>query len=293
MAGEKLHKFDLRLCRYVLDNLRAYLDLPAFAAFVEERLPTPLHTYLRALDEPEGPPPARLLLTEEDLDDLAQIFLGGPLRFDRTWNADEELHRSSVACATEIRATLAGEYAEQWALTSAQFARRLEAARAVWLHHGMEIVRAWVGEVRRWLRAMDAVAYLPHPEGAFPTPTCPAPPALPTSEVPPTPPSQPHGPDAWLAAIAETRALHLEVRDLLLTQRQVKAFYTTAEIGTALGKSEFTVREWCRLGQCRAEKQKSYRGGKKQWMVPHAEFLRLQNEGPAPLGTYRLPSAEN
>lgn len=94
-------------------------------------------------------------------------------------------------------------------------------------------------------------------------------------------------------AITETQALQREVRDLLTNQRQVKDYYSTAEVSEALGKSEFTVREWCRLGQARADKQKSYRGGKKQWMIPNEELVRLHNEGPAPVGTYRLPSSEN
>ena len=73
-------------------------------------------------------------------------------------------------------------------------------------------------------------------------------------------------------------------------QRRVKDWYSTAEVAGELQKAEFTVREWCRLGQCNAQKSKGYRGGKKQWMIPHEEKLRLENEGPAPHGTYRRPS---
>lgn len=73
-------------------------------------------------------------------------------------------------------------------------------------------------------------------------------------------------------------------------QRRTKDWYSTAEVAEELHKAEFTVREWCRLGQCNAQKSKGYRGGKKQWMIPHEEKLRLENEGPAPLGTYRRPS---
>jgi len=45
----------------------------------------------------------------------------------------------------------------------------------------------------------------------------------------------------------------------LVQQRTVKDWYTTDEIAGILGKAEFTVREWCRLGRIRAEKKKSGR----------------------------------
>jgi hypothetical protein len=76
-------------------------------------------------------------------------------------------------------------------------------------------------------------------------------------------------------------------------QRRIKDWYTTAEVAEEIQKSDFTVREYCRLGQCKAQKSKGYRGGKKQWMISHEEKLRLENEGPAPMGTYRSPSPKN
>jgi hypothetical protein len=42
----------------------------------------------------------------------------------------------------------------------------------------------------------------------------------------------------------------------LVEQRTVKELYSTAEVAAILGKAEFTVREWCRLGRVHAEKKR-------------------------------------
>jgi hypothetical protein len=71
--------------------------------------------------------------------------------------------------------------------------------------------------------------------------------------------------------------------DLLLQQRTVKEWYTTAEVAQLLGKAEFTVREWCRHGRIRGEKKGSGRGRYQSWVISHEEFLRYQREGLLPL----------
>jgi hypothetical protein len=43
--------------------------------------------------------------------------------------------------------------------------------------------------------------------------------------------------------------------ELLIQQRTVKEWYTTAEIAKIVCKAEFTVREWCRLKRIRAAKK--------------------------------------
>ena len=73
-----------------------------------------------------------------------------------------------------------------------------------------------------------------------------------------------------------------EVLELLQAQQAVREWYTTAELAQALGKSEFTVREWCRLGRVRAEKRQSGRGAHAAWVVGHEELLRYQKEGLLP-----------
>jgi hypothetical protein len=50
-----------------------------------------------------------------------------------------------------------------------------------------------------------------------------------------------------------------------------------------MGRSEYTVREWARLGRMRASKRATGRGRSKDWAVPHDELVRLRNEGMLPL----------
>ena len=68
----------------------------------------------------------------------------------------------------------------------------------------------------------------------------------------------------------------------LVEQRTIKEWYSTAEVATLLGKAEFTVREWCRLGRICAQKKKSGRGVASEWNVSHAELTRVRNEGLLP-----------
>jgi len=71
--------------------------------------------------------------------------------------------------------------------------------------------------------------------------------------------------------------------DLLVRQRVVKAYYTTAEFATIVGRNEYTVREWCRLHRIRGQKRLCGRGNNLEWMIPHGELERYQNEGLLPL----------
>lgn len=65
----------------------------------------------------------------------------------------------------------------------------------------------------------------------------------------------------------------------LVAQRLVKEYYSVAEVAEILGKAEFTVREWCRLGRIWAEKRQCGRGRTKEWMISHEELTRIRNEG--------------
>jgi ABC-type proline/glycine betaine transport system substrate-binding protein len=70
--------------------------------------------------------------------------------------------------------------------------------------------------------------------------------------------------------------------DLLVRERTVKEWYSTAEVAKLLDKAEFTVREWCRLGRVRAEKKKCGRGVASEWIISHEELTRVRNEGLLP-----------
>ena len=41
----------------------------------------------------------------------------------------------------------------------------------------------------------------------------------------------------------------------LAQQKVVQEFYSTGDVAQILGKAEFTVREWCRLGRIKAAKR--------------------------------------
>ena len=65
----------------------------------------------------------------------------------------------------------------------------------------------------------------------------------------------------------------------LVERQTVREWYSTDEFATSVGKAEFTVREWCRLGRIHAEKRRSGRGAFPAWVVSHQELLRYQREG--------------
>ena len=69
---------------------------------------------------------------------------------------------------------------------------------------------------------------------------------------------------------------------ILVDQKTVKDWYTPAEVAAIVGKAEFTVREWCRLGRVHAEKKASGRGVAGEWIISHDELTRLRNHGLLP-----------
>ena len=68
----------------------------------------------------------------------------------------------------------------------------------------------------------------------------------------------------------------------LIEQRQVQDWYDTKTAAEILGKSPYTVREWCRQGRILAEKRPCGRGHSKDWMISHAELMRIKSEGLLP-----------
>jgi transposase len=68
----------------------------------------------------------------------------------------------------------------------------------------------------------------------------------------------------------------------LVERQAVKDWYAVDEVASRLGKAAFTVREWCRHGRIRAQKRSYKRGKSAEWMISHAELVRIQNEGLLP-----------
>ena len=76
----------------------------------------------------------------------------------------------------------------------------------------------------------------------------------------------------------------IEAAVSVIAERQtIRDWYATNEFAQLVGKAEFTVREWCRLGRVRAEKKGSGRGKYQSWVVSHDELLRYQREGLIPI----------
>lgn len=66
---------------------------------------------------------------------------------------------------------------------------------------------------------------------------------------------------------------------VLVERQQGREWYTTREFAQAVGKTEFTIREYCRLGRLKADKRQSGRGAYPQWVLSHAELERYLKNG--------------
>jgi DNA-directed RNA polymerase specialized sigma24 family protein len=78
----------------------------------------------------------------------------------------------------------------------------------------------------------------------------------------------------------------LELKALLVSlveQKPMKEWLTTAEAGEVLGRAEFTVRQWCRLGRIHCQKKMTGRGRHLAWVISREEITRIQREGILPL----------
>lgn len=64
---------------------------------------------------------------------------------------------------------------------------------------------------------------------------------------------------------------------------QNRSFYNVAEFAKLVGKSEYTVREWCRLYRINAEKSDSGHGDSKAWKIPANEVERYRDHGLLPI----------
>ncbi len=82
----------------------------------------------------------------------------------------------------------------------------------------------------------------------------------------------------------EERLERIEAMLVALVERQqVREWYTTGEFARTVGKAEFTIREYCRLGRLNAEKRRSGRGAHPQWVLSHNELERYRRHGLRPM----------
>jgi hypothetical protein len=84
----------------------------------------------------------------------------------------------------------------------------------------------------------------------------------------------------WLAerfiAIEQTV---MAIAERLDDRRKMKEWYSPQEAAELLGKSDYTVREWCRLHRIEARKRPAGRGAAEEWEISAEEIERYKNHG--------------
>ncbi len=81
----------------------------------------------------------------------------------------------------------------------------------------------------------------------------------------------------------ETRCNPVTVVGPCQGTNEAQEWYDTKATAEILGRSAYSVREWCRLGRVRTKKRRCGRGGAKEWMISHEELERIKSEGLLPL----------
>ena len=93
-----------------------------------------------------------------------------------------------------------------------------------------------------------------------------------------------HSP-ATAAQVAEVRAMLAELLGRLggtgqsSTILPCRSSYSVEEVAAMLGRTSFTVRQWCRNGRIEATKRQERRGGAELWSIAAEEVERHRNEG--------------
>ena len=78
----------------------------------------------------------------------------------------------------------------------------------------------------------------------------------------------------------EERLVRIESMLVALIERQTsQEWYSIEQFSRIVGRSEFTCREWCRLGRIHSRKKGSGRGAHAAWVISHEELQRYQREG--------------
>lgn len=100
-----------------------------------------------------------------------------------------------------------------------------------------------------------------------------------------TEPQQSEAADGDIKMLLEAIVRRLDRLDERMALSTVKESYTTDEVAHRLGRSGWTVRQWCNQGQVNDVKKVRGKGRTGEWRIPHDEMARLQSEGPLPPGT--------
>ena len=90
-------------------------------------------------------------------------------------------------------------------------------------------------------------------------------------------------------AIVERLDLIIEqlTRDREREEDKDRQRFTTSQAAKRLNKSPWTVREWCRLGQVRAERIKLGRSGNRlEWRINADEVIRVAHDRPGHEGEF-------
>lgn len=75
-----------------------------------------------------------------------------------------------------------------------------------------------------------------------------------------------------------------EIKALLSGPPAERKAYSVEEVARMLGKSDYTVREWCRQARVNASKRADRRGASEVWSIPAGEVTRIREEGLLPFG---------
>jgi excisionase family DNA binding protein len=78
---------------------------------------------------------------------------------------------------------------------------------------------------------------------------------------------------------AKLTAVQAELRAEPPVTADSREWYSVDEVAKLLGKSRYTVREWCRHGQINAVKRAERRGCSALWSISAKEIARYRNEG--------------
>jgi hypothetical protein len=82
-------------------------------------------------------------------------------------------------------------------------------------------------------------------------------------------------------------AILTQIQGSLAAPKVTREWYSVAEAASMLGKSSYTVRQWCLEGRINATKRSEKRGGAQLWNISAAEIERYVNEGSLTPDSYR------